>query len=271
MTAECRALVSGYYDTASVGMRVLKGIPRPVEVFRLIGLKPAIASQQFRNSSLAPLYGRENELGVLKQALWDAEQGTTSIIGIRGSAGVGKSRLCFEFSEWCRRRQIGVSEARALIYGQATPLLPVLEMMRAFFRIRPGLDPATARQRVEEKLLAADISLPDLSILLDFLGVPVSESAGQAIDSKVRHARLREHIRCIVRAIGRRTAVIVFEDLHWLDESSQDFIDTIVEAVNGTKIVVVLTYRPEWRPRWAFRSDYRELPLRELDRFQTGQ
>ena len=137
LSPQCRALVSAYCDTASVGMRVLKGLPAPVEIFRLIGLKPSVASDQFRDSDLPRLRGRERELEVLQRALLDAEQGIGCAIGIAAPPGVGKSRLCYEFGEWCRQRQVDVLEARAHVFGKATPLLPVLEMMRGYFRIVP--------------------------------------------------------------------------------------------------------------------------------------
>ena len=90
LSPQCRALVSAYCDTASVGMRVLKGIPAPVEIFRLIGLKPSVASDQFRDSDLPRLRGRERELEVLQRALLDAEKGIGCAIGIAAPPGVGR-------------------------------------------------------------------------------------------------------------------------------------------------------------------------------------
>ncbi len=151
LTRECRVLVGAYCDTVSVGMHQLKGVPATVELFRLIRLKPAVASDQFRNSDLTRLRGREQELRTLKQALLGAADGDASVIGITARPGVGKSRLCYEFGEWCRQRQVEVLEARAHVFGRATPLLPVLEMLRSFFRIAPALEPTAARQRVRGK------------------------------------------------------------------------------------------------------------------------
>ena len=81
------------------------------------------------------LRGREKELGILKRALLDAERGAGGVIGVVAAPGIGKSRLCYEFSEWCRQRRVDVFEVRAHVFSRATPLLPVLELMRALFRI----------------------------------------------------------------------------------------------------------------------------------------
>jgi adenylate cyclase len=266
LSATCRELVGAYCDTRSEGTRVLKGIAAPFEVFRLLGLKPGVASDRFRDESLVQMRGRERELAILKRALLHAEQGAGSAIGIVAVPGIGKSRLCYEFSEWCRERQVDVFEARAHIFGKATPLLPVLELMRALFRITPLMTAATARRQIEEKLLALDPSFADdLPFLADFLGLPVPELEGQNIDPQARQGRLLSVVQGLVKAAGPRTSVIVFEDLHWLDQPSQDFLETIVKAASGTNFVVVLNYRPSWPCPWLALPHYRQLPLAELD------
>jgi adenylate cyclase len=242
------------------------GIAAPFEVFRLLGLKPGVASDRFRDESLVQMRGRERELAILKRALLHAEQGAGSAIGIVAVPGIGKSRLCYEFSEWCRERHVDVFEARAHIFGKATPLLPVLELMRALFRITPLMTAATARRQIEEKLLALDPSFADdLPFLADFLGLPVPELEGQNIDPQARRGRLLSVVQGLVKAAGPRTSVIVFEDLHWLDQPSQDFLETIVKAASGTNFVVVLNYRPSWPCPWLALPHYRQLPLAELD------
>jgi hypothetical protein len=86
-----------------------------VDIFRLIGLKPAVNSEHFRGASLTPLRGRAVELETLQRTLLDTAPGSPRVIGVSGPPGVGKSRLCFEFGEWCRERQIKVLEARAQV------------------------------------------------------------------------------------------------------------------------------------------------------------
>ncbi|WP_422002134.1 ATP-binding protein [Reyranella sp.] len=266
MSATCRELVGAYCDTLTAGWRLLKGIPAPVEVFRLIGLKTGSAADRFSDSNLAPIRGRESELDMLKRALLDAERGAGSVIGIVAPPGIGKSRLCFEFAEWCRQRHVDVYEARAHIFGKATPLLPILELMRAFFRITTGMDPVVARRQIEDSLLSLDPSfVADAPFLADFLGVPLPEIRDQSVDPTARHARLRQLVARMVKAEGRPLSVVIFEDLHWLDEPSQDFLKTIVEAAAGTNFLVLLNYRPAWECPWRDLPHFRQLALVELE------
>lgn len=265
LSANCRELVSAYCDTRSAGTRVLKGIAAPVEVFRLLGLKLGGPSDRFRDERLVQMRGRERELEILKRALLDAEHGAGSAFGIVAVPGLGKSRLCYEFSEWCRERQVEVFETQAHIFGKATPLLPVLTLLRALLRITPLMDTAMARRQIEEKLLTLDPSFADdVPVLSDFLGLAMPDLDGQNIDPKARRARLLSVVQRILMAAGPRTSVIIFEDLHWLDQPSQDFLETIVRAASGTKLVLLLNYRPSWPCPWLTLPHYRQLPLAEL-------
>ena len=203
-----------------------------------------INSDHFRSAGLTRLHGRDTELGVLQQALHDAGQSGASVIGIAAPPGVGKSRLCFEFGEWCRRRRVPVLEARAHVLGQATPLLPMVDMLRAALRISPGMDPAEARQRIAERLWEIDPSLADgLPLLAEFLNVADPDVPLPSLDPRTRQARLSEIFGRMVKAAGQRPGVIIVEDLHWLDEASREAMDRLVEAVRGTKTLVVVTFR----------------------------
>jgi adenylate cyclase len=269
LSRDCQTLLRAYCDTETLGPRALKGIPDPVEIFRLIGLKPAVNSEHFRGASLMPMRGRASELETLQRALTDTAPGSPRVIGISGPTGVGKSRLCFEFSEWCRERQIRVLEARAQVHSRSTPLVPVLEALRAFFRIEPDMTAEVARTRIEQTLTMLALPVADhLAPLTDFLGC--AEPTSRSVDPSTRRMRLRESISRIAKAAWSQTSVIIIEDLHWLDEASQDFLETWITAVEGTRVLMVLTFRPEWslpsRP-----ASYLQLALPELGLGEVSQ
>src|SRR5712671_5559642 len=269
LSRDCQTLLRAYCATETLGPRALKGIPDPVEIFRLIGLKPAVNSEHFRGASLTPMRGRASEFEALQRALTDTAPGSPRVIGISGATGVGKSRLCFEFSEWCRERQIRVLEARAQVHSRSTPLVPVLEALRAFFRIEPEMSAELARTRIEQTLTMLALPVADhLAPLTDFLGC--AEPTSRAIDPATRRMRLRESIGRIAKAAWSQTSVIIIEDLHWLDEASQDFLETWIAAVEGTRVLMVLTFRPEWslpsRP-----VSYLQLALPELGLSEVSQ
>lgn len=267
ISKECNDLVSDYCETLPAGVRTLRGVPEPITVFRLIGLKPLVVSNRFRTDGLSAFRGRQVELELLKRAVSDAENNAGRVIGIVAHAGMGKSRLCYEFGEWCRQHGVKVLEGRAQVFGesQSMPLLAVLELLRAYFRVTTTLDQEMARARIEERLLALDPSfVDDLPYLLKLLGIPAPELDGERADPKAWNVRLRSLVKRMVVAAGRQTSVIIFEDLHWLDDLSHDFLTAIAEAVEGTRIVMVVNYRPTWSPPWSI-GHFSELALTELD------
>lgn len=265
MTETTFQLVRPLCDAVSLGAQEIKGFVRPVTVHRLIRLKSAGTSEQFGHTMLTAYRGRGEELRRLERALEDATSGHGNVVGICASPGLGKSRLCFEFAERCRERQIPVLEARASSYDYSGPLQPLLEFLRAFFRIQPQDSKDAARARIVAGVQAISPALSDdVVALTDILGVADAASAATKLDPKARHARLVRAIVNLVREGGRMPALTIIEDIHWLDEGSQAFIDTLIEAVAQTRVLVLLTYRPSYDPLWKTAAHVQEMRLGEL-------
>jgi class 3 adenylate cyclase/tetratricopeptide (TPR) repeat protein len=270
ITEDCYRLVRSYCDVRPLGRHALKGFPEPLEIYSLLGLKPAVASQHFLGTNLTSFRGRDPEIAILQRALQSTENDDTRVIGVSGAPGTGKSRLCFEFAQWCRSRLIPVFEARALLYGHATPFQPVLEFLRLFFRIAQTDDSTVARDRIRERLSTIGPTFAaDFPLVCEFLGVPYQESAPVLLPPKARHERLLDIIRHMVRESGTTTSVIIVEDLHWLDEASADFVGTLVDAVASTRTMLVLTFRPSYVASWMNCSYYHQILLADLTPTQT--
>jgi tetratricopeptide (TPR) repeat protein len=261
----CYQLVRAFCDAVPTKVHTLKGVPEPMAVHRLTGLRPAVSSEQFRNADLTPFRSRDAEIAMLDQALAEAPRGTPGIIGISAAAGVGKSRLCFEFGERCRRRSVNVLEARCFVHGQATPMLPIIEMLRAYFRVSPLDQAEDVRQKVEAKLRLVDAPLlEEAALLFGLLGVSAADPPAPA-DPRAAQARLRDVLSGIIKAGGREPGVLLFEDLHWLDPVSGNLLEAMIEAAAGTRILMLLNFRPGFRAPWMETPRYRALVLEELD------
>src|SRR5262249_1139202 len=149
-----------------------RGIAAPVEIFKVRGLLHAPSSGVFRSRvRLSPLTGRTSEYGALHEELGNTIKGEGHIVGLVGEAGIGKSRLCFEFAESCRGKGIRVFEARVLAHGRATPFQPVLELMRDYFGLRFKQAADVSRRIVLDQLSALPVSEQLPAVLLDFLGL----------------------------------------------------------------------------------------------------
>ncbi len=270
ITEDCCRLVRPYCQVRPLGPHLVKGFRDPIEVYALLGLRAATAAPLFRGQDLTSFRGREPELAILRGAMREAAGGNAMVVGISAMPGAGKSRLCYEFARWCRAQLLPVLEARALIYGHATPFRPVLQFLRAWFQILPGDTDAIARRRIAHRLLALDPGFAaDLPIFQEFLGVPDQADPSPRLDPKARHARLLDILRRIVLAQGAAASVLIIEDLHWLDEASNEFITALVDAAAGTRMMLVVNYRPGYSAGWMRRPHFRELPLPDLSPADT--
>jgi class 3 adenylate cyclase/tetratricopeptide (TPR) repeat protein len=271
VSEECFRLAREYFETEPLGPRLLKGIPAPVKVHRLIGAKPSASSDAFRSTPFATLRGREIELERLRRTLARVEDGQAKIVGIVAAPGTGKSRLCHEFTQWCRGRRVPVFETRAQLYGHATPLQPVLELLRSWILgLTPAADEQTLRDRIAARMKEVGTTFEaDLPLLYEFLGVLPQGVALPGLNPRTRHSRLLDIVRHLVRHGAVTTSVILIEDLHWLDEASEDFVATLVDAVVGTKTMLLLNYRPSFSAPWMPSPDAEEIVLAELDAEHT--
>jgi tetratricopeptide (TPR) repeat protein len=187
------------------------------------------------------------------------------VVGVVGDAGLGKSRLCFEFAEVCRRRGIRVLESRIFAHGRATPLQPILELFRDALGVRPNEPADVSRHRIREALLARGDFSEMVPLLQDFMGVadatnPVTK------DPTARKLKLLSFIRQYIH--GRphnEVAVLIIDDLHWIDPASEEFVESIVDAIVGTKTLLVLNFRPGFSALWMQRSYYRQIGLAPLE------
>ena len=263
VTESTYKLVQVSCDGHALGHQDVKGFPRPIGVYRLLGMKPARAP--FRDAVIGAYRGRDAELAVLNDAFAGAERGEGKAIGISAPPGLGKSRLCFEFARNAKDRLVPVQEARASPYDYSGPLQPLLEFFRNFFRIASTDDAEMTRAKITARIESAVPHLmDDIALLADFLGIRDTHAPAPVMDPKVRHARLVNLVASLVRDGTRTPSVIIIEDIHWLDEASIEFVSALVNIAHTSRALIILTYRPTYRAPWTDGSGFRELRLDEL-------
>ncbi|HVZ08972.1 ATP-binding protein [Rhodopila sp.] len=262
-------LVDGYFQLRDLGEVRVKGASAPIRLFDLEGLgRFRTRLDQSRARGLSAFVGRAPETAILEGAL---ERARTSgqVVGIMAEAGAGKSRLCAEFIEHCRAEGYSVLEARGVPHGRAIPLLPMLELWRAFYGIADDDAPASAREKITRRLLAMDDTYyADLPVLFDLFGVPDPDNPSPPLDPEQRQKRIHAVVKRVMhdpsfsRPESRR--IVLLEDLHWFDGASDAFLDTIVDAMPATHDLLIVNFRPEYQVRWLRRSYYQHVPLQPL-------
>jgi class 3 adenylate cyclase/tetratricopeptide (TPR) repeat protein len=267
LTAHTAALVQGYFVLADLGAMAIKGVHEPMRVYELQGLgQMRTRLDVSRSRGFSRFVGRGDEMQMLESALARAREGHAQIVGIVGEAGLGKSRLCYEFLERCRARGLMTYETTGVAHGKAVPFLPVLRLFRAFYGITEQDSDATARERIAGRLLLLDERLREtLPLNFEFMGVPDPENPAPRIDPEARQRQMFDVVRRVIQARGQReTSVTLLEDLHWFDGGSAAFVEPMLEAVIGTRALVLLNFRPEYQAPWTGKSYYHQLPLAPL-------
>ncbi len=159
-----------------------------------------------------------------------------AVVGVVAEPGIGKSRLCQEFADRCRAAGIDVYETQAQAHGTAIPFLPILQMMRGYFGIEDRDSERMAREKIAGRLLLLDSDFSDdLPLVFDFLGVPDPERPAPQVSGEARQRLLRGVDPAAVPRRGAQLLnVSVMEDLHWMDEGSEQLVAEAVSAVEGT-------------------------------------
>src|SRR6478735_7286937 len=253
-----------FVEVETLGPQTVRGIAAPIETFKLRGLQHAPSSGVFRSGRrLSPLTGRSDQSSTLSAELENTMKGDGRVVGVVGEAGIGKSRLCFEFAESCRGKGIRVFEARVLAHGRATPFQPVLELLRDYFGLRVKEAVEVSRGRVLERLAA--LSEQTTFVLLEFLGLADPLRAAIKLDPKARKTLLLDFVRTLPRSgPADATAVVIIEDLHWIDAASEEFVEALADAVVGTRTLLVVNFRPGFTAPLMQRSHYRQINMRPL-------
>ena len=183
-----------------------------------------------------------------------------------GEPGIGKSRLFYEFTHSHRTQGWLIVESGSVSYGKATPYLPLLDLLKAYFKIHDRDNQREIREKVTGKLLTLDQSLgPTLPAFLALLDLRVEDQQWQALDPPQKRQRTLDACkRLLIRESHAQPLLIVFEDLHWLDSETQAVLDSLVESLPTARLLLLVNYRPEYQHSWASKTFYSQLRLDPL-------
>jgi tetratricopeptide (TPR) repeat protein len=274
MTPDALHLAEGYVQVKPLGPVSVKGLTEPVEVFEVTGVGAARSRLQAAAArGLTRFVGRDAETEQLRKALEQARSDHGQVVGVVGEPGLGKSRLFFEFTHSHRTQGWLNLESGSVSYGKATPYLPVIDLLKAYFKIQDRDDQREIREKVTGKLLTLDKSLEStLPAFLALLDVPVDEPMWQALDpSQRRQQTLGAVKRLLLRESQVQPLILLFEDLHWIDSETQAFLDSLIESLPTSRLLLLVNYRPEYQHGWSNKTYYTQLRLDPLPPESAGE
>ena len=210
--------------------------------------------------------GRQHELESLRQALERVGAGHGQVVAAVGEAGVGKSRLVYEFVHSHRTQGWLVLESASVSYGKATPYFPVLDLLKRYAHVEEHDDTRTVRAKVTGQVLTLDETLQDtVPALLSLLDALPEDSPFLRLDPSQRRQRTLAALkRVLLRESQGQPLLLVFEDLHWIDAETQALLDSLVESLPTARLLLLVNYRPEYQHGWGSKTYYTQLRLDPL-------
>jgi len=262
LTADTLRLAEGYLAVTPLGPVPVKGVAEAVVVHELTGAGPArYRLQAAAVRGLSRFMGRDVELGRLRQALDLARAGEGRVVALVGEPGVGKSRVIREFADGPWIAESLVLEGRPIAYRKTPSWLPIVDALRRYCQVEPRDDARTIREKVSGRILALDSNLaPTRPAFLALADLEPDDPAWQALDPPQRRRRIQEAVRNLLLTESRRQPVVlIVEDLQRIDEETQALLDSLVERLPGSRLLIVVAYRPEYRHAWGSRRGYDQI------------
>jgi class 3 adenylate cyclase/tetratricopeptide (TPR) repeat protein len=267
VSGETFKLTEGFFRYESLGEREIKGKQDPVTVYHVIG--SSMQRTRFDVSAergLTPFVGRERELELLLDGFERAKEGQGQSFSIMAEAGVGKSRLLYEFRKAVINEDVTFFEGKCLSYSRGITYHPVIDILRSIFEVRDEDGDAEIIHKTRSILKILDVDGTSiLPYILDLLGVKDSGIDKIPLSPDARKDRTIEAVKLItLKGAEIRPLIIAIEDLHWIDKNSEDYLKDFLDSIPGVRILLIFTYRPEFVHTWGGKSYHSQLTLNRL-------
>ena len=267
VSASAHRLARDFFHFESIGAVSIKGLTEPQEAYRLIkagDVGTRIAASVAKG--LTPFVGRKNSMAALMEVYEKTRAGLGQVVGIVGEAGVGKSRLLLEFSNLLPAEEFTYLEGRCLHYGGSMSYLPLLDIIKSYFKIKDDDEEPEIKAKLRNKIEAMDANLiSGAAPFEELLSVMVDNDDFAALDPQEKRKQTFEAIRDLFIKLSRnKPLIIAVEDLHWIDRTSEEFLVYLIEQLAKHKIMLILMYRQEYTHQWGDKSWYSQISLTQL-------
>jgi class 3 adenylate cyclase/predicted ATPase len=269
VSAATQRLIEGYFESQPFGSHRVKGIETPIAVYHVQSERQSVSPLAGR-ATLTPLVGREQEVGLLLDRWEQVKEGRGQVVLLSGEPGIGKSRLAYTLREHVTAEGSLLFEARCSPYHQQSALYPLIDVLQRILLLHRQEPEADKVQKVERALVLYDMqeTVPLFTALLS-LPTPPQYPPLNLTPQKQKERTLQALVQLLLAQAERQATVSVWEDLHWADPSSLEFLTLLIEQIPTTKLLLVLTFRPEFTPPWKPRSHISQLVLNRLGKRQV--
>jgi class 3 adenylate cyclase/tetratricopeptide (TPR) repeat protein len=273
-TGNTHKLARDFFEFKSLGKVEVKGKEESQEAFEL--LKAGEVETRIEAAAakgLTKFAGRKNSMAALLEAYDIAKSGSGQVVGVVGEAGVGKSRLLIELRTELANEEYIYLEGRCLHYGGSMAYLPIHDILKSYFEIKEEDQESVVKKKMAEKISHFSERLKStLPPFQDILSVEVEDDTYLQLEPAAKKIRTFEAMRdLLVCESENKPLVLVVEDLHWIDNISQEFLNYLIDWLAATRILLILLYRPEYTHQWGSKSYYSKIGVSQLTTKSSAQ
>jgi len=267
VTEETLRFTEGLFRFEALGEQKIKGKEHPIKVYRVIA--PSTRRTRFdvnAERGLTPFIGRERELEFLMDGFERSKSSLGQAFSIVAEAGVGKSRLLYEFRKTVANNDVTFLEGKCLSYGRGQAYHPVIDILKANFDIHENDGDLAIRGKVQRGLKTLGANQEStLPYLLELLSVKDSGIDKIPMSPEAKKDKIIEALkRIVLKGSEVRPLIMAFEDLHWADKSSEEIAKYILEVIADARVMLIFTYRPEFVHSWGVKSYHSQVNLNRL-------
>ena len=270
--AATRQQIGGLFECQDLGTVELRGLPRAVPAWRVLSENRTVGQFEALRSGATPLVGRDEEMELLLRRWAQAKAGKGRVVLISAEPGVGKSRL----AEALAQRIAAEPQVRLRYFcsphHQDSALYPVIAQMERAAGFRHEDAPPARLVKLQALLAATEPSTEEVALVAELHSLPSTDLAPpldaspQRKKDKTYEALLRQ-----VEGLSRqRPILMVFDDLHWIDPSSRELLNWVIEQVARWPVLLLAMFRPEFQPPWIGQPHVTMLTLSRLDKHDTA-
>jgi class 3 adenylate cyclase len=270
-------LLGGFFACRSLGPQLLKGLTQPLEVYQVLSESTARSRLEAAGyTGLTPLVGREQEVELLRERWTQVKDGLGQVVLLSGEAGIGKSRLVQVLTEHVAAEpQAWLTPCQCSPYYQHTALYPLIDLLeRVALRFEREESPEQKRRKLEGFLVQYGLPLAEaVPLFAALLSLPLAADYAPLTMSpeQQKQKTLQAFLTILLRIAAQQPVLFVIEDLHWVDPSTLELLNLLVDQGPTARILALLTFRPDFNPPWTGRSHLTQVTLSRLPRRQAAE